>query len=298
MSSTAPQNPRLLTGCKALGANNSRGRFAFSLLELLVIVAVLGLLLCLFVPTIAKTGLSSKGFRCLNNNRQLCNAWRMYGDDNRDLIVYSSDDGTGANNPSNRYAWTWSHLDYNPVYPGNWDTNYDITQRPLWPFTGQNADIYRCPSDPTYFVVAGEPRPRVRGFSMNVFLGGFAGTDAGWTQMEPFRLFSKTTELTEPGPNKTFVFLDERPDQINWGNYMTDMRGYPNQSNLYQFVQDIPGMFHNGSGSFTFADGSAEIHRWVDSRTMPPFNSTPLSTVVVPRDQDVAWLQTHSTSPK
>src|SRR5262249_38486186 len=147
---------------------------------------------------------------------------------------------------------------------------------------GQNADIYRCPSDPTYFVVAGVLRPRVRGFSMNVFFGGFAGTDAGWTQMEPFRLFSKTTELTDSGPNKTFVFTDERPDQINWGNYMADMSGYPNQSNLYQFNQDMPGMFHNGGGSFTLADGSAEIHRWVDLRTMPPLNNALSSLVAVP----------------
>ena len=119
-----------------------------------------------------------------------------------------------------------------------------------------------------------------------------------WTQMEPFRLFSKTTELTEPGPNKTFVFTDERPDQINWGNYMADMTGYPNQSNLYQFSGDMPGMFHSGGGSFSFADGSAEIHRWLDPRTIPPFNSVPFNSLVVPYDPDVDWLQSRSTSPK
>jgi prepilin-type processing-associated H-X9-DG protein len=248
----------------------------------------------------AKTGLTSKGFQCLNNNRQLCNAWRMYADDNRDVIVYSSDDGMGISNPLNRYAWTESHMDYNPANRGNWDTNYDITTHLLWPFTGRNAGIYRCPSDPTYLSVAGSPLPRVRGMSMNVFLGGFDGTSAGWPQFNTFRLFLKTTDLTAPGPSRTFVFTDERPDCINWGNYMTDMTGYPNQPTLYVFNQDIPGMFHNGGGSFSFADGSTEIHRWLDPRTTPPFilNSQVANTIPVPNDPDVAWLQSRSTSPK
>jgi len=299
MNCSGPQNSKLLRGCEAPSAHVSEQRVAFSLLELLVIITVLGLCLCVFVAGMAKTGLSSEGFQCLNNNRQLCNAWRMYADDNRDVILYSSDDGTGTSNPLNQYAWTESHLDFNPANRGNWDTNYDITTHLLWPFTGRNAGIYRCPSDPTHINVAGVPLPRVRGISMNVFLGGFDGTSGGWPQFNAFRLFLKTTDLTAPGPSRTFVFTDERSDLINWGNYMTDMAGYPNQPTLY-LLNDIPGMFHNGGGSFSFADGSAEIHRWLDPRTTPPFtfNVPVVSTLAAPNDPDVAWLQRHSTSPK
>lgn len=274
---------------------------AFTLLELLVIVGVLALLLSVLIPTMSKSGISSKAFQCLNNNRQLCNAWRMYADDNRDRVPYSSDDGTGVSNPLNQYAWTASHMDFNPNNRGNWDTNYDITVRPLWPYTGRNAGVYRCPSDVTYVRVGGVALPRVRGMSMNFFLGGFAGTDGGTSAIDSYRLFLKTTDLTEPGPSKTFVFTDERPDVINWGNYQADMTGYPNQPARYQFDQDVPGMFHNGGGSFSFADGSAEIYRLIDPRSMPPFNYPPqyvISVFPAPNDADVAWLQSHSTSPK
>ena len=274
-----------------------RTRRAFTLVELVVALIMLGLLLCVFVPGLAKTGLSSKGFQCLNNNRQLCNAWRMYADESNDRIPYASWLGGSPPDPRDPYSWANDELDLSPVKRDNWDTNYDIPHRPLWPFTGKNFGVYRCPSDPIYFVIGGVPLPRVRGMSMNVFLGGFDGTNNGWPQLNTFRLFLKTTDLTAPGPSRTFVFTDERPDCINWGNYMTDMTGYPNDPAQYQFNQDFPGMFHNGGGSFSFADGSAEIHRWVDPRTTPPFYQA-LFTIAVPRDPDVGWLQSRATVPK
>jgi prepilin-type processing-associated H-X9-DG protein len=291
------RNERFSSGAKR--PRPATPALAFTLLELLVIVSVLALLLSMLIPTMSKSGLNSRAFQCLNNNRQLCNAWRLYADDNRDVIVYSSDDGTGISNPLNQYAWTSSHMDFNPNNRGNWDTNYDITVRLLWPYTGRNASIYRCPSDPTYIRVAGVPRPRVRGMSINFFLGGFAGTTGGSPQLNAFRLFLRTTDLTEPGSGKTFVFTDERPDRINWGGYGADMAGYPNQPSLYEFDEDIPGMYHNGGGSFSFADGRAEIHRWADPRTTPPYDPPMYLTIIpVPNDPDVAWLQSHSTSLK
>lgn len=282
---------------KALRFSSSlRTPRAFTLLELIVAVAMLAFLFCIFVPGIAKSGLTSKGFQCLNNNRQLCNAWRMYADENNDRIPFSS--WLGGGDARDLYSWANDAMDFNPNNRGNWDITYDMIHRPLWPFTGRNAMIYRCPSDPVHLVVAGVPRPRVRGMSMNMFLGGFDGTDGGWTQLDVFRLFLKTTELTQPGPSKTFVFTDERSDYINWGNYLTDMTGYPDQPTRYQFNGDAPGIYHNGGGSFSFADGSAEIHRWLDPRTTPPFSYSPIYTFAVPNDPDVTWLQSHSTSPK
>jgi len=148
----------------------------------------------------------------------------------------ASDDGSGTSNPLNQYAWTLSHLDYTSNSK-NWDINADIVLRPLWPY-GKDASIYRCPSDQSYVLVNGVSKPRVRSMSMNLYLGGFTGTSGGFA--ESFRIFLKTTDLTAPGPAKTFVFLDQRWDNINWGNFATDMSGYPNQPNLYAFTQDLP----------------------------------------------------------
>jgi prepilin-type processing-associated H-X9-DG protein len=33
---------------------------------------------------------------------------------------------------------------------------------------------------------------------------------------------------------------------------------------------DLPASYHNGGGSFAFADGHSEIHRWVSELTKRP----------------------------
>jgi prepilin-type processing-associated H-X9-DG protein len=284
---------------KSKGPSGSR---AFTLVELAVMIVIVAVLGSVMLPAFAKTGLNSRSVQCLNNNRQLCAAWRMYADDSRDRIVYAGEDGTGTSNPLNQYAWTAANMDFNSGNRQNWDPTVDLMKRPLWPYTGRNAAIYKCPSDQSVVVVNGVAKPRLRSMSMNLYLGGFAGTDGGWPFAEPYRIFVKTTELTAPGPAKTFVFLDQRWDQINWGNFMTDMSGYPNSPAQYKF-QDLPNMLHNLGCGFSFADGHTELHRWLDPRTTPPLSSyiggdpvsQPLNT---PNNPDVAWLQAHATAPK
>jgi prepilin-type processing-associated H-X9-DG protein len=295
---------------------NFRRRFTgargFTRLDILAILAVLGLLSLLILPALAKPGLNSKSFQCLSNHRQMCNAWRMYADDNGDRIVYASTSGTSArsgasvpinpatpNNPDN-FAWTGAHMTFNGFDRGIWDISYDIVKRPLWPYTKRDASIYKCPSDQSSVLAFGVIRPRLQSLSMNLYLGGFTGTDGGWPFAHPYRIFFKTTELSAPGPSKTFVFTDGRPDDSLYGNFMTDMTGYsPSNSASFSFA-DLPGFLHDGGAGLSFADGHTEIHRWTDPRTTPPLspNGTPPSGSPSPGNPDIAWLQDHSTRLK
>ncbi len=272
----------------------------FTLIELLVVIAILAILAALLLPALRLAKLKAQNIQCLNNNRQLALGWLMYAHDNHDTIVYASDDGTGPANPKNAFAWTQQHLDYSPD-PKNWDPKADIMLGPLWSYY-QNPAIYKCPADHSMVKVGDDLKPRVRTISMNLFLGGFAGQSFG--PMIGYKVFFKTTELADPnspGAAKTFLFLDEREDVINWGNFMTDMIGYsPLNPALYQFNQDLPGMYHNRACGFSFCDGHSEIKKWLDPRTTPPLQ---LGTYVikiwpVPCDVDVAWLQDHTTRPK
>ncbi len=270
---------------------------AFTLLELLVVICIVGLLAATLVPTLAGSRIGSESFRCQNNNRQLCSAWRMYADDNNDRIVFSADDGTAAGTSN---AWSVSHMDFSPGNAGNWDTNYDIVKGPLWPYTSKDASIYRCPSDHSYVVTAaGIAKPRVRSFSLNIYAGGFAGTSGGLFSTSTYRLFLKTTDFSVPGPANTFLFVDMRPESINWGNFYTDMTGFTNVPAAYKFSGDWPGIFHNFGASFSFADGRAEIHRWGDSRTAPLLSGFDIGgSAPSPRNPDIAWLQAHATGLK
>ena len=269
---------------------------AFTLLELLAVCCIIVLLALTLCPALARSN-NSRALQCMNNHRQLCSAWRMNADDNDGRILYASDDGTGTRNPLNTNAWTLSHLDFSGNNAANWDTNYDIVRRPLWPYTGKDASLFKCPSDRSYVIVTNQPKPRIRSISMNFFLGGYAGSNQGTSTNYQFYL--KIPEISVP--NKIFVFLDQRADNINWGNFQTDMTGYPNNPAAYKFSSDFPGFYHDQSCTFSFVDGHVEEKRWLDIRTTPPpspynFLNDPL--VVVPYSLDVAWLQDHATRHK
>jgi len=59
-----------------------------------------------------------------------------------------------------------------------------------------------------------------------------------------------------------FVFVEEHPDSVNDGYFL-------NRGDEREWV-DLPASFHNDSASFAFADGHAEIHKWVESSTLQP----------------------------
>jgi type II secretory pathway pseudopilin PulG len=274
----------------------------FTLIDLVAVIAVVGMLLLTLLPALARSSLGTKALQCLNNNRQLVAAWRMYADDSGDLIAYASDDGSGSHNSLNQYAWTSSHLDFNPNNRMNWDTNYDIAHGPLWRYCGGNPTLDRCPADESSVTVNGVTWPRVRSTSANLYLGGFVGTDGGWSWADPYRIYTKITDLSAAtGPvSQIFVFLDERADRIAWGNFMAHMYGYdPASPANWFFTTDLPAMYHDGATSLSFADGHGEFKRWLDPRTNGAWNTDPNQTdVYSPNNPDVYWLQDHSTRRK
>jgi len=277
---------------------------AFTLIELLVVIVIIAILAALLLPALNQAKLKAQGIQCMNNHKQLALAWRLYAEDNQDVLVYASDDpGDWQVNWQvlDQYAWTLTHMDFDPNNQGNWDINYDMVNRPLWPYTSKNAAIYKCPADKSYLTVGGEQKPRVRSMSMNLYVGGFDGTDGGWPWAHPYRIYAKLPQIDLP--SQIFVFLDMREDSVNWGNFMTCMEGYaPTDPSQYAFDGDYPGMYHHFACGFSFADGHSELRRWRDERTLPPLTSgsNPLFDHFTssPNNADVAWLQDHSTRLK
>ena len=62
-------------------------RHAFTLVELLITIAIIALLLSILTPTLRATLAAARTAKCLSNQRQLAVAWSLYGNDFRDFAV-------------------------------------------------------------------------------------------------------------------------------------------------------------------------------------------------------------------
>ena len=256
---------------------------------------------------------------CMSNNRQLTMAWIMYADDNKGSVPIASSIFTPPQpqlSPLDAFAWTYTVMDMTGnAY--NWDINTDQGTlspggpRPLWPYIAKCPGVFKCPADTSYVIAPfrGEV-PRCRSDSMNLYLGGFSGTpdQEGATAWET--IYMKVSDIVNVpgfnsfGPSKMWVFIDERQDHINYGNYGCDMKGYydPADPSAYEFLSDMPGINHNNGCGFGFVDGHAEVHHWLDPRTCPPISGNDLlgynpAPTPSPGNVDIAWLQDHSDRP-
>lgn len=78
---------------------------AFTLVELLVVVAIIGVLMGVLLPTLSSARASARQMGGASNLRQLGAGWHMYADQNNGVCLPGRmyDKGGGASNPANHY---------------------------------------------------------------------------------------------------------------------------------------------------------------------------------------------------
>ncbi len=262
----------------------------FTLIELLVVIAIIAILAAMLLPALGHAKIKAQAIACMNNGRQMMMAWRLYVDDNQDKVPPSYWP------PLN--SWVLGDLDFNPGNASNWDVSKDLYRSLLWAYTGKNPGVWKCPADrstvtPLSGPFAGKAVSRVRSISMNAW---FNSTDVDNFGPPGTRIYKKLVDVTAPGPALTWLFLDEREDSINDGEFVVGMFGYPDQSGQWTIV-DYPASYHNNAGGFSFVDGHSEIKKWKDPRTTPrlrPGVSLPLN-VPSAKNPDVLWLMERTT---
>ncbi len=258
---------------------------AFSLLELIVVVAVIGLLGLTVVPALTRTRPGSEGIQCLNNSRRLVAAWQMYALDYGDRMV-TAHHGGDFSSPSG-LTWAGGWLDWSTSTD---NTNIVLVQSPryalLGPYLSETRDAIRCPADRHVSLaqVARGWTSRTRSRSINIGLGIGNAEVGPWDPM--YRHLTKTSEFQIPTPAETWVCVDEHPDSINDGAFFSPYRT--------SWV-DQPATYHNGGAGLAFADGRSEIHKWTGSLRRlrgVGFNFTSLS--VGAGDTDIHWMSYHA----
>jgi type II secretory pathway pseudopilin PulG len=222
---------------------------AFSIIELLTVIATIAILAALLLPVLTKAKIKAQQTACNSNLRQLGLAWMLYHGDNAGRLVESYP----YHNP---YAWVQGDM-RNPADAGNAEL---LRDGKLYPYN-RNVSIYHCPGDPGV-TIDRKTYPTVRSYSMNSFMG------ARDLSVGPIPVTAETfvwffaRDIDIPKPSEAMVLIDEDERSINDGSFITD----PTGMTWYDFPA-ATARRHNFSFGLNFADGHSEIWAVRDQRT-------------------------------
>jgi prepilin-type processing-associated H-X9-DG protein len=115
-----------------------------------------------------------------------------------------------------------------------------------------------------------------------------------WVDYPTFEIYLKEAQIHTPTPSDLWVFVDESPDSINDGSFAVSM---PQSRQATKWI-DMPAKYHGNACGFTFADGHAEIHKWLAPANIATVTYVLLNKSGYPElnDPDIQWVAKHTSA--
>ena len=220
---------------------------AFTLIELLVVIAIIAILASLLLPALSRAKSKAQQIKCVSNLKQLQLGWHLYATDFNDYMVPNAPLGYPPEQ-------TWCYSAYQSWGNSDANTNVDLYKKAIMaPFLGGQIGVYKCPADS----IPSSNGPRLRSYSMQSQMGNLYSYGVSRGYNANYRAFIKVTELTLLAPVNAAVFLEENMCSMN--------DGYLQVNNNMPVWPDVPGSYHVWNCGFSWADGHADMRKWVTS---------------------------------
>ncbi|MBN1766612.1 MAG: prepilin-type N-terminal cleavage/methylation domain-containing protein [Sedimentisphaerales bacterium] len=236
----------------------------FTLIELLVVISIIALLISILMPALKIAREQASGAVCLSNQRSLITAWLMYAHDNKDCLMggsaYYGTDAPFVLQPLNENG--------SPVDAANVDLASrirGIEAGKLYPYLNTH-EVFHCPGDRRW----NRRPPPLDTYRSYSIIGTMYGEDYDYDSdgygfwLNPVVAYTKLSQIKSP--SEKIVFLEEDPlGQFNiYGSWVMDYR-LPIETSIWR---DAVAVWHNKKSTLSFVDGHAEMHDWVDPRTI------------------------------
>jgi len=155
-----------------------------------------------------------------------------------------------------------------------------------------DAAIYRCPSDQSYIVLAGQKLDRVRSYAANDYLGTHGPNQLG--PLGSGRTFNKFSAVSGISPSEQRSLIHELEDSLTDSVF----QNHPRNLSSYDYWRGIPTTLHSYGCTLSFVDGRVERHRWLEPSTyLAPYRwYSPWPNPTLGKTRDLRWLTEHATA--